>query len=328
VNATEHLRGQTALMWAVAESHQDVVDILVENGADVHARSKRGSTPLLFAARAGDLESARALIAAGADVNEAEPPLPLPENADLNEMLPGGNSVLLLASASMSATSGFEYTLAVKPSGHEELAMFLLNKGADVSKTDTIGTTPLHAAVQTGKLELVKALLAHGANPNARLTKAPPPLRGDFVAYTNYVGATPFWLAAAARVPDVAIMRALVSAGADPRLTVEDGTTPLMAAVGMVQNDARLAEESSQLEVVKLLAELGADVNAVNRIGQTAVHGSARNGRNSIIQYLSEHGARLDIKDKRGRTPLDIAEDPVRPLESTAALVRKLASNQ
>ena len=116
-------------------------------------------------------------------MNEAEPLLPLPENADLNEMLPGGNSALLLASASMSATSGFEYTLAVKPSGHEELAMFLLNKGADVSKTDTIGTTPLHAAVQTGKLELVKALLAHGANPNARLTKAPPPLRGDWARH-------------------------------------------------------------------------------------------------------------------------------------------------
>ena len=99
----------------------------------------------------------------------------------------------------------------------------------------------------------MKALLAHRANPDARLTKAPPPLRGDFVAYTNYVGATPFWLAAAARVPDVGIMRALVSAGADPRLTVEDGTTPLMAAVGMVQNDARLAEEGSALEVVKFL---------------------------------------------------------------------------
>ena len=327
VNATERLRGQTALMWAVAESHPDVVDILIKNGADVHARSVRGSTPLLFAARAGDLASARSLIAAGADVNEAEPVLRLPENADLNETLPGGNSALLLASASMNATSGFEYSLAVKPSGHEELAIFLLNRGADLSKTDTIGTTPLHAAVQTGKLELVKALLAHRANPDARLTKAPPPLRGDFVAYTNYVGATPFWLAAAARVPDVGIMRALVSAGADPRLTVEDGTTPLMAAVGMVQNDARLAEEGSALEVVKFLVELGADVNAVNRTGQTAFHGSARAGWTSIVQFLADHGARLEIKDKRGRTALDIAEDPLRPLESTAALLRKLAKN-
>jgi ankyrin repeat protein len=326
VNATEHLRGQTALMWAVAEAHLDVVEILIRHGADVHARSMRGSTPLLFAARAGDLESARALIAAGADVNEAEPVLSLPENADQNETPPSGNSALLLASASMNATSGFEYGLAVKPSGHEALTIFLLEKGADPAKTDTIGTTPLHAAVQTGKLELVKALLARGANPNARLTKAPLPLRGDFVAYTAYVGATPFWLAAAARVPDVDIMRALVSAGADPRLTVQDGTTPLMAAVGMVQNDARLAEESSAIEVVKFLVELGADVNAINRTGQTAFHGSARSGRNSIVQFLAEHRAKLDIKDKQGRTPLDIAEDPLRPLESTAALLRKLAS--
>ena len=113
----------------------------------------------------------------------------------------------------INATSGFEYSLAVKPSGHEQLAMFLLSKGADASKADAIGTTPLHAAVQTGKLELAKALLAHDANPNARLTKAPPPLRGDFVTYTNYVGATPFWLAAAARISNVNIMRALTAPG-------------------------------------------------------------------------------------------------------------------
>jgi ankyrin repeat protein len=326
VNAAERIRGQTALMWAAAEGHADVVEALIRSGADMHARSTRGSTPLIFAARAGDVVSARALVAAGADVNEAEPVLPLPQGADPNETPPGGNSALLLASASMNATSGFEYSLSVKPSGHEAVAIFLLEKGADPGKTDTIGTTPLHAAVQTGKLALVKALLARGADPNARLMKAPPPLRGDFVMYTNSVGATPFWLAADARYPNLDILRALVSAGADPGIAVQDGATPLMAAVGMAQNDARLAEEPSALDVVKFLVELRADVNAVNRAGQTALHGATRAGRNRIVQFLAENGAVLNVKDRRGRTPLDIAQDPIRPLESTAALLRKLAN--
>jgi ankyrin repeat protein len=326
VRAAEHVRGQTALMWAAAEAHAEIVGVLLESGASIHARSTRGSTPLLFAARAGDLASVRALLAAGADANDAEPVLPLPDGADRNETLPGSNSALLLASASVNATSGFEYSLTFKPSGHEAVALYLLEKGADPMKTDTIGTTPLHAAVQTGKLRLVTALLAHGANPNARLAKAPPPLRGDFVTYSTYVGATPFWLAANARYPNTDVMRALVSAGADPRSPVQDGTTPLMAAVGMAQNDARLADEARALDVVKLLVDLGADMNAVNSNGQTALHGAARAGRNSLVQFLAEHGAELNVKDRQGRTPLDIARDPIRPLESTAALLRRLAN--
>jgi ankyrin repeat protein len=325
VNGAERIKGQTALMWAAAEGHVEVVASLINHGADVHARSALGSTPLLFAARAGDLPTARALVAAGADVNDAEPVLPLPKGADANEVLPGGNSALLLASASVNATSGFEYSLAVKPSGHESVALFLLDQGADPSKTDTIGTTPLHAAVQTGKVALVKALLARGVDTNARLTKAPPPLRGDFVIYTGYVGATPFWLAANARYPNVEILRALAAAGAEPRVAVQDGTTPLMAAVGMAQNDARLAQESSALAVVQALVEIGADINATNRAGQTALHGATRAGRNTIVQFLAEHGAALDVKDKQGRTPLDVAQNPIRPLEQTAALLRKLA---
>jgi ankyrin repeat protein len=328
VNAVERVRGQTALMWAAAEGHADIVELLIRNGADVHARSRRGSTPLLFAARAGDLASGLALVVGGAYVNEAEPVIPLPEGADSNETLPSGNSALLLASASVNATSGFEYALAVKPSGHEAVALFLLEKGADLTKTDSIGTTPLHAAVQTGKLALVKTLLAHGADPNARLTKAPPPLRGDFVAYNQYVGATPFWYAANARYPNVDIIHALIAARADTRVAVQDGTTALMAAVGMAQNDARLATEASAFEVVKLIVENGVNVNAVNRNGQTALHGAARAGRNTIVRFLAEHGATLDIKDRQGRTPLDIVRDPIRPIDSTAALLRSLAGTR
>jgi ankyrin repeat protein len=325
VNTAERIKGQTALMWAAAEGHAAVVAVLVAHGADVHARSALGSTPLLFAARAGDLATARALVAAGAEVNDREPVRPLPKGADANEVLPGGNSALLVASASVNATSGFEYSLTVKRSGHEALAMFLLENGADFSNTDTIGTTPLHAAVQTNKVALVKALLARGADVNARLTKAPPPLRGDFVDYRGYVGATPLWLAANARYPNVETLRALAAAGAEPGAAIQDGTTPLMAAVGMAQNDARLAAEPSALEIVKALVELGAEPNAVNRAGQTALHGAARAGRNSIVEFLAAHGAALDLKDKQGRTALDVAQNPIRPLEQTAALLRKLA---
>jgi ankyrin repeat protein len=328
VNVVERVRGQTALMWAAAASHPDIVELLIRSGADVHARSTRGFTPLLFAARAGDLASARALVAGGADVNEAEPVIPLPPGADANETLPTGNSALLLASASMNATSGFEYALTVKPGGHEAVALFLLEKGADLTKADTIGATPLHAAVQTNKLALVKALLAHGADPNARLTKAPPPLRGDFQAYNQYVGATPLWYAANARYPDVDILRALIAAGADTRVVVQDGTTALMAAVGMAQNDARRANEAAALDVITLLVANGVSVNAVNRNGQTALHGAVRAALNSIVGFLAEHGAALDIKDRQGRTALDIARDPIRPLDTTAALLQTLVDKR
>jgi len=324
VNAAERVRGQTALMWAAAASHPDIVELLIRSGADVHARSTRGSTPLLFAARSGDVASARALVAGGADVNEAEPVIPLPAGADANETLPTGNSALMLASASMNATSGFEYALTVKASGHEAVALFLVEKGADVAKADTIGATPLHAAVQTNKVSLVKALLARGADPNARLTKAPPPLRGDFQAYTQYAGATPLWYAANSRYPEPEILRALIAAGADTTVVVQDGTTALMAAVGMAQNDARRADEPAVLEVVKLLVANGVSVNAVNRGGQTALHGAVRASEDTIVRFLAEHGAALDIKDRQGRTALDIARDPIRPLDSTAKLLEGL----
>ena len=185
MNANTHWRGQTALMWAVAEGHADIMAVLIAHGADVHARSNRGGTPLLLAARAGRVDAARLLLAAGADVNAVEPLVMPGDGVDVNVTLPTGNSPLLVASASMVATSGFEYRLAVKPSGHEALAMFLLEAGADPTKTDSIGTTPLHAAVRTGKLKLVQALLAHGADPNARLVKAPAAVSSGTIPSTG-----------------------------------------------------------------------------------------------------------------------------------------------
>jgi len=109
---------------------------------------------------------------------------------------------------------------------------------------------------------------------------------------------------------------------------VQDGTTALMAAVGMAQNDARRANEAAALDVIKLLVANGVDVNAVNRNGQTALHGAARAAEDTIVRFLAEHGAALDIKDRQGRTALDIARDPIRPLESTAALLQTMLDNR
>jgi len=310
VDARDHDRGQTALMWAASEQHPEMVRLLIESHADINARSKGGFTPLLFAARSGNIESARLLIAAGANINDAAP---------------DGSTPLLVASASEVAIASKDYKLNVRPSDHEKLAIFLLENGADPSKTDELGRTPLHVAVETGRVELVKALLAHGANPNARMTKNEPPLPGDYAARNGFVGATPFWVAA--RASDLKLMNVLVAGGADPNIPAADGTTPLMVAAGASQTENRLPPEGQILEAVKLCFQLGNDINAASRSGQTAVHVGAAMGEDTIIQFLFEHGAKLDAKDRGGRTALDIAlTNPSRPRPKTAALLRKLLS--
>jgi ankyrin repeat protein len=323
---TRHFRRQTPLMWSASEGHARIAHLLLEAGAPVDVRSQHGTTALLLAARAGGVETARALLNAGADVNATEPMLPFDARIDVEEAQTSGRSPLLIAAASQVATSGWEYGLEVKPSTHETLAMFLLARGADPNVPDSIGRTALHAAVETGKVALVKAMLAAGADPNARLIEAPFVLKGDFVSYERFVGATPLWLAAAARVPQIEILRALVDAGGDPELTADDGTTPLMAAVGMVQNEARQADESEALVLVRLLVERDINLDAVDRRGRTAVHGAARLARNDLITLLAENGAQVDIADTRGQTPLDVGtvSRPLHP--DTAALLRRLGA--
>ena len=202
------------------------------------------------------------------------------------------------------------------------LRSFCWGQGADPNLPDSIGRTPLHAAVETGKVRLVQALLANGADANARLVEAPYPFLGDFVSYSRFVGATPLWLATAPRVPLVDILRRLVAAGADPDLPADDGTTPLMAAVGMVRNEARLSSESEALGIVRFLVERDIDVNAVDSSGRSAMHGAARLARNTLIPVLVEHGADVSIADANGLTPLDVGT-VARPLEpDTASLLR------
>ena len=332
----ENQKGQTALMWAIEERHSEVARLLIERGADVKAKTKSGFTPMLVAARQGDLHTGRLLVERGVDVNETGP---------------GGLSVLLLAI----------------DSGRDDFALFLLEKGASPNATDPDGLTPLHYSMRYGisvlrgatdnsnnanqdylfrpnMTKVVMALLERGANPNARTTKTLRRLGVNDRPMLSLAGATPFLLAAASA--DIEIVRALLSRGADPNLTTRDNTTPLMVAagVGRWRGDERPKEEAKlALEVVKLLVGLGADVNASSNDlatnipggGSTALHGAALSGADDMVQFLVEKGADLDAKDFFGMTPLSIAEGNPNGLladfsgsqrhESTARLLRKLA---
>jgi ankyrin repeat protein len=307
-NARESAGGQTALMWAAAKRDPAIVRALIARGADVALKSKGGFTPLLFAAQQGDVTSAEALLAAGARIDEPA--------AD-------GTTPLLIAIAS----------------DHETLSLFLVERGANVKAVDRRGFTVLHNAATTGMLQLVKAVVARGVDPDVRLMKAQPV--GDFGGLVQ-IGATPFLMAAAAGSAE--IMRALVSAGANPLLTTDSRNTSLMAAAALGGGRRNYetwteAEEKRALEAATLTLQLGVPVNAANDVGQTALHAAAYVGANSVIQFLVASGARMDVMDTLGQTPLSIASNviteglgdnfPLKPRtlrESTVALLLKLGA--
>jgi len=276
-NAAEQNGGQNGLMWAVADRRTQLVELLVEAEADVHAASKSGFTPLMFAAQQGDVQSAQILLGAGANVNEIMPKTNL--------------TPLMIASAS----------------GFEEATTLLLEHGANTDSIDSRGMTALHHAVNNiNALGVVKSLLQHGVNPNTRLNHP----RGRLLTPTelNLHGATPLLLAADKGNFDM--MRALIDAGADPSLTTEQNITALMMAAGAA---ATLSEERPSyakqhaLEAVKLLVELGNDVNAVGHFGWTPLHIAAYHGEDDIIQYLISKGADPNKLDTFGQTPLSIS---------------------
>jgi len=326
VNAKESFRGQTALMWAVDQKHPEVVQALIDRGADVHARSSSGFTPLLFAARVGDIGSARILLAAGADANAVTP---RPEDGEADKDRSRGFNGGGRPYSYRAAPYNMSPLLMASASGHEALSIFLLEHGADPNAADSNGATAMHYAVLQGMvaiasisnhlavnsylfrpnlLELTRSLLAHGADPNARLTK--DPLLPGGLPRVGMAGATPFLLATAAC--DVTLMRVLMEGHADPQLPTKKSTTPLMIAAGLGRYEDRTKdEERNALEAVQLLVGLGADVNAVGENGYTALHGAAYVGADAIVRFLVERGARTEAMDNFGQTPLSIAEGQV-----------------
>ena len=340
------LRGQTALMAAGAEQHDAVVRMLLEHNTDVHVRSTGGFTALLFAVRGGGVESVRAMLEAGADVDDT---------------LRDGTSALMLAIVN----------------GYYDLAAFLLDAGAEPNAVDA-GRAALHILVQThnwdgndkagvsergdiGYLGLMRKLISHGANPNTGMTKnrevqfAEGATASGQSFVVSAIGATPFWWAA--RAADLPAMNLLLENGADPLLATIENVTPLAMAAGVGYLDAQTpGSERDALEAVRLLLELGADVNAASECdpkdtrvedrtledelrgrsrccGWTALHGAASRGADTIIDYLVRQGARLDATDAFGRTPLNIAEGHVLYIsvyirESSQRLLRELIREQ
>jgi ankyrin repeat protein len=326
VNAKDSWRGQTALMWAAAENHAALMRVLLAGGAAVDAKSNGNFTALMFAVRQDARDAARLLIEAGADVNVTGP---------------NGQDVLRMA------ISNRHYTLAAA----------LLDAGARPVTRDKQGTTPLHELVtsrsparhlgnqfiasgddespQLSSLDLMKKLVAHGADPNARTE--PRPIvherwtdKGIYSAArpfmdngVNLGGATPYLLAAQAA--DVEGMQALQALGADPRIATYANNTAVMlaAGIGHVEGSRRYRPERDALEAVKLAATAGVDVNASNANGQTAMHGAVYRAANSIIRYLVEAGARTDFQDELERTPLKLAEQG---FNQVASLIRRDAA--
>jgi uncharacterized protein len=350
VDAKETWNGQTALMWAAAAGRGPVVQALIDRGADVHARSNAGTTPLVFGVRRGDMAAVRALLAAGANVNEKRPDGATPllvavinGHADLVD--------LLLDKGADPNVEGGSTELTVQ--GVRARPMELKYRKLTNNERDSEGVTkgnifgkPLHAAVhvanwhisdqfiavQLDRIRVITSLLAHGADVNGRISMEEP--RWSGARYRRHLaGATAFLFAA--KSADVEVMRLLLAHGADPTINTEENITPLMAAAGIAwaSNQDR-ASESQVLEAVKLMVdELGADVNAVSDLGETAMHAAAYRGANSVVQYLFDKGAKLDVVAIDGRTPLIVADgveygNSFAAQPQTAALLRKLGAKE
>ncbi|HEY9465066.1 MAG TPA: ankyrin repeat domain-containing protein [Vicinamibacterales bacterium] len=348
VNARETRTGTTAAIWAASGNRANAIRVLAEAGAELDVLSKVTSYPhtqngvllsgleegysyvgqtvlprggwsaVMFAAREGAADAVRALAESGANLNLTDPE---------------GTTALVLAVIN----------------GHYDVVSALIEKGADPNIADIKGMTPLYAAVDMhtigdtfgrpypakpvidGSLDAARVLIKGGANVNARLTA--PILKRVYDAGDNRLGdgATPFMRAA--RKCDVEMMRILLDAKADVTLTQKSGNTPLMLCAGAVSagNSEDTPERVSQdeaLAAIRLALDAGVDVNAQNATGDTALHTAATSGggQPAIIRLLVERGARLDMKNKADRTPLDAASRARQPNEKIVALLRELAA--
>lgn len=318
VKAKEATHGQTALMWAAAEGNAAAVEMLVEFGSDLHAVSKGGFSAFLFAVREGRMEVVKSLLKAGVTVDDE---LQLPSKQ-------AGTTAMNLAVAN----------------AHYELAALLLDAGANPNAANQ-GWTALHTVTwirqpgyasndpaptgsgDVSSIEFVKKVAAKGADVNARMTKR----TNVGLSSLNTKGATPFLLAA--RTGDAELMRLLAKLGADPLLPNEDNTTPLMVAAGVGTRSPGedAGTDAEVLEAVKVARELGNDPNAVDKNGDTAMHGAAYKQVAAAARYLLDNGAKIEIfnrKNSHGWTPLRIADGVHRGMNlraspETAAVLRK-----
>lgn len=321
VHATESWIGETALMWAAAEDHVAATQALIEAGAEINTRSRvldtpklkfprsggpntpfpvGGWTPLMYAARQGALGTAQVLVEVGADLNVQDP---------------DGTTALVLAIIN----------------AHYDLAALLVEKGANPNLADDTGMAALFAAVDMHTVQwtfgrpapfltdtrdaadLVKLLLEHGANPNAALTK---PSRSRHHENPGQQGGPPGTtpLIRAAKSADAKVMKLLLQGGADPFVTLTDRSTTLMVAAGTTLRRGvpveapriKVPTEADAIDCITLLLEYGVDINAFNEAGMTALHGSINRGK-AVVKFVAEQGAKLDMKNRLGKTALDLA---------------------
>ena len=309
-NERERRFGETAMMWAAAENNGAAIRVLADGGGDLNAKSnltqfpefrfitsgmvitalpKGGWTPLMYAARQGSMDSAKALLEAGANPNLTDP---------------DGTTALVIAIIN----------------AHFDLAAIMVEKGADPNIADTSGMAALYAAVDmhtlgpmlsrpgpkvTDKLDaaaLVPVLLKHGANPDLRLKK--PIIGRHHDSGDASMGEGTTAMMRAAKSTDLPVLKSLLEGGANPSLTQKDYSN-----VAMILMNGRGAggNEAAILDAIKLCVTRGMDIDAFNANGQTILHLAVQRGNNSIVRYLAESGAKLDMKNKQGRTPMDIA---------------------
>lgn len=352
VNARDTDHFQTALMWAVLENHADVTELLLAHGADVNAHTKVTITK-------GEYVPARPAAASGAGIIRQRA-LPTP-NGGMTPLLfaiRDGNEpmmrLLLDHGARLEESSGNHTTplLIALLNGQVGMATQLVNRGADVNASDDYHRAALFSAIDLRNfnhekygdlptdgidpLELIKLLLSKGANPNLRTDTVPVHGLMQFDAsWVNFDGETPFVRAALSG--DIEVMRLLLEHGADPNIATTQGSTALMAASGInwIPGQTYTRSEADYVSAVKLCLDHGAPVNAANSLGLTAMHGAANRGWVSIMQILADHGAKLDAKDKEGRTPMTFAQGiflavrpPVAKPEAMALLKRLMSAEQ
>ena len=350
VNAKEPLLAQTALMLAVAEQHNDAAKVLIDAGADVKGRTNLGFTPLHFAAREGNIDGARMLLAAGVDVNIHSQKDAVPGAAGGRGGRPRGQ--LGFQGNSYTESEGATPLLVATTKAQIPMALFLLEQGANPNDNGA-GFTALHWASgvwegeqanpvvgfsdpmsgipdRKGKMDLIKSLISHKADVNAKITKNPPGFAGGYLK--SKVGATPVFLAAYAL--DLELLELLQGAGADLKAVTRENVSPLMAAVGVGRRLGYSdAKEDRAIEVAKFLMAQGNDAKLISTRGENVLHGAAYLGWNRMVQLMFDSGAAVNVVAKSGTTPYLAAsgqgdrQGGVNVFPETAALLLKLGAD-